>query len=92
METKELRPGDKQKFQGNTKVAPEVFEYYKDRVEKEFIIKSLSELPVEKLKQLVDFEAINPFDNSIPKSMEDEEHRWQLREEGVVEFRMEILI
>ena len=92
MEIKELRPDDKQRFQGSVKINPEVFSLYKDRAEKEFIIKSLGELPFDKLKQLVNFETINPYDKSIPKSMEDAEYRYRLLEERAVEFRMEILI
>jgi len=80
----------KQLFNGIQKVSPEVYNYYKDRVEKEFIINSLSELPIEKLKELVSFKVVNPFDKQIHVSFEEAEHRDILANQRVIELSMKI--
>jgi len=82
----------KQLFRIIQKVSPEAYEYYKNLIEKEFIINSLTELPIEKLKELVSFKVINPFDKQIPMSFEESKHRNILANQRVIELTMQINI
>lgn len=92
MELVEEYPDNRSRFMGCQKVSPEAHRHYEQQIEKRFIFDSLKSLPIEKLKQLINFEKINPFDEKTPDSQEEAEYRQNLRSQGVIEFRMEILI
>jgi len=83
---------DVQKFQAQQKISPEIYNQYKDMAEKKFIMEALSELPIDKLKELVSFSFINPYDGKIPASYEEDDYRHKLQKERAVELRMEMFI
>jgi len=87
-----MSASEKRLFRGQQKLTPEIYKLYKDRVELDFIIKSLREIPIDKLKKLTGFEATDPYDGKVPDSMADSQYRDSLMRLGVIEFRMEILI
>lgn len=52
----------KNEFRGQERVDIRIYKEHKDRCEKEFIFNYLKSMPIEKLKELVNFSVINPFD------------------------------
>lgn len=92
MELHRLYPNEKQEFRGQRKISLQAFSLYKDMCEKDFLIQCIEKLPIEKLKELVCFETINPFDGKVPESYEESEYKDTLRNQRVVEFRCSIII
>lgn len=92
MEPFEIMAGEKIKYRGKVEVYYKTYNEYKERCEKDFLMKCFASLPIEKQKEFLNFEEINPFSKEEPKSYEEAEYREMLFQKQVIEFRSEIII
>lgn len=92
MDPYKILPDEKIKYRGKVEVYYRVYNEHKERCEKDFLIKCFASLPIEKQKEFLNFEEINPFSKDIPKNYEEAEYREMLFQKQVIEFRSEIII
>ena len=61
----------KQIYQNQAEIRPEMYSWDKDGIEKRFVLETLSGLPIDKLKQLIGFEVVNPYDENVESSLKE---------------------
>lgn len=92
MEAFKILPDEKIKYRGKVEIYYKTYKEHKERCEKDFLIKCFASLPIEKQKEFLNFEEINPFSKQKPKSYEEAEYMEILLQKQVIEFRSEIII
>lgn len=61
----------KQIYQSQAEIRPEMYSWDKDCIEKRFVLETLSGLPIDKLKELIGFEVVNPYDENVEPTLKE---------------------
>jgi len=83
---------NKQKYEGSSKITHHALLEHREYSESKFIMDFFKSIPIEKLKELISFEVINPYDNKRAKSFEEAEHINILREMDCVEYKAKMIL